>query len=159
MHSTKARKQQNTASGNSLPRSLFHHDWVFSLQVFNVTPPELFSDLILAGLSISRVSSLHYLSHCIFVLVWFGFCFWYKCLRLLFLKKTGEYLKMAKGLFGSLPGWRNRWETTNCPMIHKTWDLLLEQSSLGRVACQLEQQSFAENWQKLVERSQNLWWF
>lgn len=72
--STKAREEHDTASGEFL-QSLSHNDEDFSPQVFNGAHPELPSDFMPAGLSISRVSSLHYWTHGMFVLVWSGFLF------------------------------------------------------------------------------------
>lgn len=63
---------------------------------------------------------------------------------------------MAMGFFCSLLSWRGRQKATNCLVIHKSWDCLPEQSFLGRVASQLEQQPFAKNWKKVTERSRNV---
>lgn len=60
---------------------------------------------------------------------------------------------MAKELFCSLLGWRDREATTNYLVVHKSWDLLPKKPLLGREAYQLEQQTFDKNWKRKIERS------
>lgn len=156
MHIAKVRKQQNTASGEFLPRVLLHNDWVFSPWVLNVTPQSFSLTLSL----LVWIFTPELVPRSIWViafLFWLDLVFVYHINAFLFLKKKKKdrrYLKWPRRSFVLAVAWGT--DKKHQIVLWCTRDLLLEKSLVGREAHQLVQQTFAKNWEKLVERSQSL---